>query len=414
MWARPEQLYDPDDDHDGQLWLAGRGFGKTRSGAEAVHEVAAQPDLCGGRIGIVGRTAGVVRSDMLHGDGGLLTIAKPWFRPKHEPSKQLITWPNGVIAETRSADKLEQIRGPNWGFVWADEIPHWKNPSDAWDMVEFCLRIGSHPRWVGTSTPLPIKLIRGFVADPRVRVVGGSTYDNARNLAPSFFARMKRKYEGTRLGDQELWGRLLEDNPNALFTQDNIAHNRVEVAPDLVRIGVGVDPAVSANPKSNETGIVAGGVDRRGHVYILGDTSGIYTPRAWGLAVARLYDLHEADKAIGEINQGGDLVEANLANVVPHVVFESVRATRGKAIRAEPIGALYEQNRVHHVGDPRRLIELEGQVCAFDPTLPDDQQDTDRLDALVWLITWLVGDLGDARRLRQLSGRRIWEDLRDS
>lgn len=424
-WARPDQIWEPDE-HTGTLYMAGRGWGKTRVGAEATQHVAAHPELCAGQIILAGRTAADVRSVMLYGESGILNIAPPWFRPKHEPSKRLLTWPHanalgdnysgkGVEALTASADQPKTFRGPQCGWAWLDEFAHWQNPQDAFDNFSLGHRLGRHPRWVGTTTPIPIRLIRDLVTDPTVRVVKGTTYDNVRNLARSFIEKTIRKYEGTRLGRQELRGELLDDNPNALWQTDWFARDRVERerVPELTRIVVAIDPAVTAKATSNETGIVVAGRSRAGHYYVFEDGSGRMTANQWARQALRLLGDYQGDRIIGEVNNGGDLVEETIRRVDDNAPYESVVATRGKMKRAEPIAALYEQRKVHHVGDPRKLTELESQLTSYDPTMKDEEQDTDRMDALVWALTALSGGIDPRSRLKRLGKTSAIEALRN-
>jgi len=423
LWARPSQIYDPHEGEVGRLYRMGRGSGKTRAGAEATREVAADPERCGGRIALVGRTAADVRSTMLYGESGLLTISPPWFRPTHNPSKRLLTWPHanalgdnysgaGAVAETYSADKPEQLRGPNTGFAWLDELAHWRDAQGAFDQVQLGLRLGMSPRWIGTTTPLPTKLIRTLCKDDEVTVVAGSTYENILNLAPTFISKIVKRYEGTRLGRQELEGEILDDNPNALWSWEVFRRVELEAIPDLVRIVVAIDPAVTANASSDLTGIVVVGICSSRILYVLEDVSGRYTPRAWALKALEVFDAWRADRIVAEVNNGGDLVEANIRTVRSDVPFSQVRASRGKAKRAEPVASYYEQGKAFHVGDPRRFVELEGELTEFDPTQPTTDQDDDRLDALVWGATELIGGEDVRGRLRKLVKGKAFEKMR--
>lgn len=434
-WARDDQLWRPTE-HSGTLYMAGRGWGKTRVGAEATQYVAAHPDLCAGRIILAGRTAADVRSTMLYGESGIMNICPPWFTPKHEPSKRLLTWPHanslgdnysgrGVEALTLSADQPKSFRGPQCGWAWLDEFAHWQSPDDAMDQFAMGHRMGLHPRWVGTTTPIPIKLIRELVADADVRIVEGSTYDNRLNLAPKFFRSTVARFEGTRMGEQELWGRLLDDNPNALWQMDWFSRDRMELEvedaegvrssnlPEITRLVVAVDPAVSNNPNSNETGIVVAGKSRKGHYYVFADGSGNYSANGWARLALRLLADWQGDRIVAEVNNGGDLVEATIRGVDQNAPYEAVHATRGKMKRAEPIAALYEQRKVHHVGDPRKLAILERQLCDYDPTRKDEDQDTDRMDALVWALTALSGGIDPRARLKRLGKTGAIDALRE-
>ena len=383
FWARPNQLPPPG---DWVVWLlmAGRGFGKSRTGAEWVREEAESGRRK--RIALVARTTGDVRDVMVEGESGILAISPKWCRPKYEPSKRRLTWPNGTIATTYSADEPDLLRGPQHDGAWVDELASWTRP-DTWDQLMFGLRMGDHPQVVVTTTPRPTKIIRALAASATTHVTRGSTFDNRTNLAGVFFEKIIEKYEGTRLGRQEISGEILDDNPNALWQRKQIDDTRVDVPPSLSRIVIGVDPAVTSKADSDSTGIVVVGMDNRSpaHFYILADGSGIYTPDQWARMVVILYNKYEADRVVAEVNQGGDMVESILRQVDPDVSYVAVHATRGKIIRAEPIAALYEQGRGHHVGS---FPQLEDEMCEFDALT--DQKSPDRMDALVWALTHLT------------------------
>ncbi|HTV88005.1 MAG TPA: terminase family protein [Stellaceae bacterium] len=371
------------------LLLAGRGFGKTRAGAEFVRrEIAAGRAR---RVALVGPTALDVRNVMIEGDSGLLNIGPHRRRPRYEPSKHRLTWKNGAVAETFSADEPDRLRGPQHDLAWCDELAAWRYPA-AWDMLMFGLRLGRDPRVVVTTTPRPIRLIRDLLADRHVAVTRGRTIENRANLAPAFLDAIVAKYAGTRLGRQELDAEILDDLPGALWTHALIEAGRIAAAPaDLARIVVAIDPAVSTGAASDETGIIVAGRDAAGRGYVLADTSGRLAPAEWAQAAAVAYRAHRADRVVAEINNGGDLVEATLRVTDPAVAFRAVRASRGKAARAEPVAALYEQGRVHHVG---AFPALEDQMCAFAPDFDRAAQgwSPDRVDALVWALTELFVD----------------------
>jgi predicted phage terminase large subunit-like protein len=392
--ARPKQLAPPGDWH---VWLilAGRGSGKTRAGAEWVREQV-ESHGCR-RIALVGETSADVRNVMIEGDSGILAISPPNFRPLYEPSKSRLTWPNGAIALAYSGDEPDQLRGPQHDAAWADEPAKWKYLSEAWDNVEFGLRLGARPRIVATTTPRPIKWIRDRLRDhPMTVVTRGSTYDNAVNLAPSFLDRMKKTYEGTRLGRQELHAEFLEDVPGALWQSENIEEHRVQRAPDLDRVVIGIDPAVTSGEDAHETGIIIAGKGRDGHAYVIEDLSCRLSPDGWARQAISGYHRHSASRIVAEVNNGGEMVERTLRTVDRSVSYRAVRASRGKAIRAEPISALYEQGRVHHLG---LFAPLEDQMCAF---APDQYEGSpDRVDALVWCLTELMLESREPR-IRQL------------
>ena len=380
--ARPNQLA-PAGDWWVWLILAGRGWGKTRAGAEWVREQV-ESHGCR-RIALVGETAADVRDVMIEGQSGILAISRPDFRPLYEPSKCRLTWPNGAMALAYSGDAPDQLRGPQHDAGWADEPAKWKYPIEAWANLEFGVRLGRHPRIVATTTPRPIQLIRNLLQDPMTVVTRGSTYDNAVNLAPAFLDRMKKTYEGTRLGRQELHAEVLEDVPGALWQSQNIEQHRVLRAPELVRVVVGIDPAMTSGPDANETGIIIAGRGRDEHAYVIDDLSCRLSPDGWARRAVSAYHSHRASRIVAEANNGGDLVQSVLRTVDHAVPYRAVRASRGKVIRAEPVAALYEQGRVHHVG---LFAALEDQMCAFAP----DQYDgsPDRVDALVWCLTELM------------------------
>ncbi len=365
------------------LILAGRGFGKTRAGAEWVRDQV-ETDRCG-RIALVGETAADARNVMIEGESGILAISRPDFQPLYEPSKRRLIWPNGAIAMAYSGDEPDQLRGPQHDAAWADEPAKWKYPLEAWDNLEFGLRLGNHPRIVATTTPRPIKLIRDLLKDRMTVVTRGSTYDNIANLAPSFLDRMVMKYENTRLGRQELYAELLEDVPGALWQRQIIDQHRVPRVPDLTRIVVGIDPAMTSGEDANETGIIIAGKGRDGQAYVLDDLSCRLSPDGWARRAVSAYHRYRADRIVAEVNNGGDLVERVIRTVERSVPYRAVRASRGKVVRAEPIAALYEQGRVHHVG---LFAELEDQMCAFASDHYDGSPD--RVDALVWCLTELM------------------------
>ena len=381
FWARPSQLPPPG---DWRVWLilAGRGFGKTRTGAETTIDRVRRG--VSKRVGLIAPTAADARDVMVEGESGILACSPPDFRPLYEPSKRRLTWPNGAVATLFSAEEPDRLRGPQHDFIWADEPAAWKYP-ETWDMAMFGLRLGTNPQVVATTTPRPTRLIRDLVADPGTVVTRGTTYENARNLAPAFLTAIVKKYEGTRLGRQELNGEILDDNPGALWSRNVIEALRVREHPPLLRIVVGVDPAVTSDPKSDETGIVVAGVDAAGHYYVLADASLQGTPLTWATAVKRVYDQYRADRVVAEKNNGGELVEANLRTVDRTLSYRGVWASRGKQTRAEPISSLYEQGKVHHVGT---FPLLEDQMCDWAPDSGDPSPD--RMDALVWAMTELT------------------------
>ncbi len=379
FFARPEQLA-PDAAWSAWLILAGRGWGKTRTGAEWVrHQVESK---AAGRIALVGATSADIRDVMIEGPSGLMVVCPPWNRPTYEPSKRRVTWPNGAVATAYSADEPDRLRGPQHDAAWCDEIAAWRY-DDAWDQLRFGLRIGVNPRIVATTTPRPTALVRNLLAEKTTVVTKGATYDNRENLAPEFFSQIIAKYEGTRLGRQEIYADLLEDVPGALWQRSDIDKHRVSAPPSLRRVVVAVDPAVSSGETADETGIIVIGVGDDRHGYILADLSRRVSPDAWARRVVDAYHQFQADRVIAEVNNGGDLVEKIIRTVDERVSYKSVRATRGKVTRAEPAAALYEQGKVHHVGT---FAGLEDQLCVF-TSEGSRRQSPDRVDALVWGLT---------------------------
>ncbi len=395
LWARDSQKPPPG---NWRVWLllAGRGFGKTRTGAEMVRARVAQGAQ---RVALVAPTAADARDVMVEGESGLLAIAPAEERPLYEPSKRRLTWPSGAIATTYSADEPERLRGPQHDFAWCDELAAWRYPQ-AWDMLMFGLRLGTDPRAVVTTTPRPTKLIRTLVSDPNVAVTRGATAENRVNLAPAFIEQIVRRYEGTRLGRQELDAEILEDVPGALWSRATIEAAHATAAPELERIVVAIDPAATSGGNSDETGIVVVGraatAEGTAHGYVLADLSGRYAPPEWAKVALAAWHVHGADRIVAEVNNGGEMVEATLRVVDPSVPFTAVRAARGKVARAEPVAALYEQGRVHHVG---AFPQLEDQMCAFTGNFDRATAgySPDRVDALVWgLSELLVGKMADA------------------
>lgn len=387
-WARPDQL-PPSVRWSVWLILAGRGYGKTRVLSEWVRGLVETNTA--GRIALVAPTAADARDVLVEGQSGILAISPDWAKPTYEPSKRRITWPNGAIAVTYSADEPERLRGPQHDAAVCDELAAWRYP-EAWDMLMFGLRLGTDPRVAVATTPKPVKLLKELLAREGrdVVVTRGSTYENAANLAQTFIETIVRKYEGTRLGRQELMAHMLDDVPNALWQRAKIDELRVSQPPsDLARIVIAIDPAAKSTEGSDETGIIVAGVDRAGHGYVIEDLSGQYQPLAWARKAIGAFRKYKADRIIAEINNGGEMVEATLRSVDTGIPYRAVHATRGKVIRAEPIAALYEQGKVHHVGS---LPQLEDQLCEM--TLDFDRTamgySPDRLDAAVWALTELM------------------------
>ncbi|QRM32040.1 DNA-packaging protein [Microvirga sp. VF16] len=372
--------------------LGGRGAGKTRTGAEWVRGIAlAEPDFAhhaSRRIALIGETFSDARNVMVEGPAGILSIHARHERPTWSPSLRKLEWSNGAVAHVFSAEDPDSLRGPQFDAAWADELAKWKHVEETWDMLQFGLRLGAHPRQMVTTTPRPIPLIKRFLADPHVAVSRVRTADNAENLAPVFLDTVMRRYAGTRLGRQELDGDIVEDRPDALWTRDIVEANRVSCAPPLMRIVVAVDPPASSSKRADACGIVAAGIDDNGVAYVLEDaTASGLKPPEWAAKAVALYRRFEADALVVETNQGGEMATGVIREVDPSVPVMAVRATRGKYLRAEPVSVLYAQNRVRHVG---ALPELEDELCDFGPGGLTSGRSPDRMDALVWTLTELM------------------------
>jgi len=335
-------------------------------------------------IALVGQTAADVRDTMIElGESSIMKVARSHERPVYEPSKRRLTFPNGAVAVAYNGDEPDQLRGPQHDSAWVDELAKFRYPDECWDNLMFGLRLGPNPQVFVTTTPRPIPIIRRLIIDKDTIDVCFSTFQNAENLSPIFLERIRERYEGTRLGRQELGGEVLDDNPGALWQRGVIENLRVRDHPPLIRIITAVDPAVTNKEDSDETGIVTVGIAASGHCYVLEDSSLQGSANQWAVAAVRAYHRHKADRIVGEVNNGGDLVEVNIRTVDPAVPYEPVTASRGKLIRAEPVSALYEQGKVHHVGT---YPQLEDQMCEWVP----GEKSPDRMDALVWAITKLI------------------------
>ena len=391
LWAREDQLpplaAQGGGDWTTWLMLGGRGAGKTRAGAEWVRAFAGNTGAPA-RIALVAETLVDARSIMVEGVSGLLAVHPPGARPLYEPSKRQVTWANGAVAQLFSADDPESLRGPQFSAAWCDELCKWRRPDEAWDTLQFALRLGQRPRQVVTTTPRPTKLLKALLADPLTAVTRVSTHANAAYLAPSFLEAIVGRYRGTRLGRQELDAEILEDRIDALWPRELIERARVRTAPELRRIVVAVDPPAASGPTAGACGIVVAGVSEEGRGYVLADlTREQASPLAWAAAVVRAYWRYQADRVVAEVNQGGELVETVIRQLDPSVPVRALRAMRGKFLRAEPVAALYEQGRVSHVG---ALPELEDEMADFGPDGLSGGASPDRVDALVWALTDLM------------------------
>ncbi len=404
LWARPDQL-PPATDWTTWLLMGGRGAGKTRAGSEWVKALALgrRPfaDEPVGRIALVGETFADVRDVMIEGVSGLLAVHRRADRPHWKPSLRRIEWPNGALAQAFSSEDPEALRGPQFAAAWADEIAKWRHAEEAWDMLQFGLRLGARPRQVATTTPRPVPLMRRLIAEPGTIVTRASTRANAFNLAPRFLDQVVGRYAGTRLGRQELDGDMIDDRPDALFRREDIERLRVAAPPaDLVRIVVAVDPPASSGKAADACGIVAAGRAPDGIAYVLADHSVRGArPADWAARAVGLWRALAADCLVAEVNQGGEMVAAVIRQVDAGVPVKPVRATRGKHLRAEPVAALYAQGRVRHAGT---YPDLEDEMADFAAEGLSSGRSPDRLDALVWALTVLLLDDRGSPKVRRV------------
>ncbi len=384
-WARPSQRL-PEGDWVTWLILAGRGFGKTRTGAETVRQWIKDYPY----VNLIGATTDDARSIMIEGESGIMAICPRDERPVYKAQHRAMYWPNGAKSLVFSADEPDRLRGKQHMKLWADELCAWRY-AEAYDQASLGLRIGDNPQAIITTTPRATKQLKEIIKESSTVVTHGTTYDNRQHLAKAFYDKIITRYENTRMGRQELLAEILEEVPGALWNRSLIEKARLKEVPKNVRIIrclVGVDPAVSTNENSNETGIITAAQDNQGHFYVFSDRSGVYTPEEWARETVAQYDLHKADRVIAEANQGGDMVERTLRVVRNSLPVTLVHASRGKVTRAEPIAAMYEQGRVHHVG---AFPMLEDQMCQFTPDFDRTKMgySPDRVDALVWAMTAL-------------------------
>lgn len=397
FWGRPKQQAPPG---AWFVWLllSGRGFGKTRTGAEwIIHRAKHGPFY---PIALVGQSKADVRDTIVEvGESSILKVSPPWFVPTFEPSKRRLTWPNGMMATIFSGDEPGQLRGPQHGSAWIDELAKFQYPKETWDNLVLGLRLGDNPQAVVTTTPRPIPIIKELMADSTTHTTLGSTYENISNLSPVFIREVVKRYENTRLGAQELHGHILGDTPGALWTRDMLEQCRARITTPMVRIVIAVDPGASTTESANHTGIIACGLDGIKHGYVMADASCKEKPAKWGEAVVRVHDQLHADCVVAEVNNGGDMVEHVVRTAArdlfqrherptAEIKVKQVRASRGKYTRAEPISALYGQKRCHHIG---MFAELEDELCTWVP----GEDSPDRLDAAVWGLTELMLEQGD-------------------
>ncbi|HEY0235241.1 MAG TPA: terminase family protein [Afipia sp.] len=408
LFAHPHQ-WPPDVPGNGRDWLTwlligGRGAGKTRAGAEWIRAqalgIAPLAKEAVGRIALVGETEHDVREVMIEGVSGLLAVHRRDERPVWISSRKRLEWRNGAVAYAFSAEDPESLRGPQFGCAWSDELAKWRYADAAFDMLQFGLRLGAQPRQLITTTPRPTALIKRLMKDESCAVTRAPTHANALNLAPNFLQTVMARYAGTRLGRQELDGELIEDRPDALWTRALIERCRIIEAPPLARIVVAVDPPVSSGKRADSCGIVAAGITSEGAIIVLADeTIANATPSAWAAKAIALWRRLEADTLVVEVNQGGEMVRSVIAQVDASVPVTSVRASRGKYLRAEPVATLYEQGRVRHAGV---FPALEDEMCDFGPAGLSSGRSPDRLDALVWAVTSLTHGARGMPRVREL------------
>ena len=392
FWAREDQK-PPNGDWRTWLLMAGRGFGKTRTGAEWVRAQAkANGDL---RIALVAATLAEGRSIMVEGVSGLLNLdLDDVDRPSYEPSLRRLVWPSGAIATLYSAAEPESLRGPEHHIAWADEVAKWGDGVAAWDNLELTLRLGNAPQIVATTTPRTVPLVRKILGIEGLATTRGRMADNRLHLPASFLSSMQASYGGTRTGRQELDGELLEDIDGALWTRALIEAARVDAGktPDMVRVVIGVDPPASS--QGDACGIVVAGLCGEGLVWVLADESVARpTPATWARTVAAAAARWQADRVVAEKNNGGDMVASVLRSADINLPLRLVHAAHGKAARAEPVVALYEQNRVRHAG---AYPALEDELCGLMPGggYEGPGRSPDRADALVWAVWELIERAG--------------------
>ncbi len=401
FWALPHQLA-PEGAWKTWVIMGGRGAGKTRAGAEWVRaEVeGSRPGDKGrsARVALVGETVDQVREVMVFGESGILACSPPDRRPEWEAGRKRLVWPNGAVAQVFSAHEPESLRGPQFDAAWVDELAKWKRAEEAWDQLQFALRLGPNPRQVVTTTPRNVGVLKAILKNPSTVVTHAPTEANRAYLAASFLEEVRTRYAGTRLGRQELEGLLLEDAEGALWTTSVLERARVDKVPAMSRIVVAVDPPVTGHAGSDECGILVVGAVTEGppqtwQAYVLEDASvGGASPDTWARAAIDAMRRHGADRLVAEVNQGGDMVQSVIRQIDALVPFRAVRASRGKTARAEPVAALYEQGRVRHLRSPASgdLGRLEDQMCRMTLTGFEGRGSPDRVDALVWALTDLM------------------------
>jgi phage terminase large subunit-like protein len=386
------------------VMIGGRGAGKTRAGAEWIRAqalgLAPFATEKASHIALIGETEHDVREVMIEGVSGLLAVHGWHERPVWQPSRKRLEWPDGQVAQAFSADDPESLRGPQFCCAWSDEMAKWRYAQDAFDMLQFGLRLGTQPRQLITTTPRPNALLKRLIEDPACVVTRAATRANAHNLAPTFLQTVMGRYAGTRLGRQELEAEIIEDRPDALWSRALLESCRVSEAPPLQRIVVAVDPPASSGRRSAACGIVAAGITEAGICYVIADAtvSGL-TPNGWACKAIALWHALRADTVVAEVNQGGDMVRTVINEVDAGVPVIPVHATRAKWVRAEPVAALYEQGRVKHAGV---FAALEDEMCDFGVSGLSGGKSPDRVDALVWAIGTLAFQARNGPRIRML------------
>ena len=367
-------------DWDVWLILAGRGTGKTRAGAEAVLQHLEQSGPLA-RVGVGAPTTADVRDVCAEGVSGLITIGRDRFTSYNRSLGEARHCAGGYV-KFLGSEEPARWNGPQWSLLWADELALWNQ--DSWEQAQYGLRMGEHPRAIATTTPKARQFVRDLAQQPSTHVTSATTNDNP-YLSALVRQRLYERYGGTRLGRQELEAEWLDDVPGALWTRDVLEHNRVRAAPDLLRVVVAIDPSGGSSEGHAEVGIVAAARGVDSHAYVLRDVSERLAPERWARRAVQLYHELKADRIIAEANFGGQMVESTIKAVDPEVPVRLVTASRGKRLRAEPVSALDEQGKVHHVG---LLPTLEDQLCSWVPDAGDPSPD--RLDARVWAITELL------------------------
>lgn len=380
-WARAEQR-PPPGDWTTWLLMGGRGSGKTRAGAEWVRQLA-NADNPVSPIALVGETMTEAIAVMVKGESGILEVHPDEARPVL--SGTTLTWPNGVVAQILSGSDPERFRGPQFAAAWCDEIGKWPHGEEAWDMLQFGLRLGDRPRQLATTTPRPTRLVKRLLADPHTSVTRMTTRDNRKYLAPTFLDAVVGRYAGSVLGRQELDGELIEDRPDALWQRDMF--RRVEDVSGVERIVVAVDPPATGGARSDACGIIVAGRVGQGAVVLEDRTFQPAPPLTWAQRAVAAFHAHKADAVVVEVNQGGDMVKTIIAQIDPDVPVRPVHARAGKWVRAEPVAALYGRGLVGHVAG---LTALEDEMCAFGADGRAEGHSPDRVDALVWAISELL------------------------